>query len=210
MVAIPFSRGSSQPRDPTQVSCIAGRFFTVWATGETQELLYRTPKAWAIKEKDKLDLIKIEKFVLQRTPSKKCKDSSQNGRKYLNHVTDEGFVSRKTMYSYNSIIKRQVTQFKNEQRRASLVAQWLRIRLPVLEKWVQFLIQEDPPCCRATKPVYHNYWACAPEPGSCNYWAHVPQLLNPKSPRACAVQQEKPSLQWEACTSQLVISPYSP
>ena len=31
---IPFSRGSSQPRDRTQVSCIAGRFFTVWATRE--------------------------------------------------------------------------------------------------------------------------------------------------------------------------------
>ena len=27
-VAISFSRGSSQPRDLTQVSCIAGRFFT--------------------------------------------------------------------------------------------------------------------------------------------------------------------------------------
>ena len=27
-VAFPFSRGSSQPRDPTQVSCIAGRFFS--------------------------------------------------------------------------------------------------------------------------------------------------------------------------------------
>ena len=27
-VAIPFSRGSSQPRDRTQVSCIAGGFFT--------------------------------------------------------------------------------------------------------------------------------------------------------------------------------------
>ena len=31
-VAIPFSRGFSQPRDRTQVSCIAGRFFTIWAT----------------------------------------------------------------------------------------------------------------------------------------------------------------------------------
>ena len=27
-VAFPFSRGSSQPRDETQGSCIAGRFFT--------------------------------------------------------------------------------------------------------------------------------------------------------------------------------------
>ena len=31
-VAIPFSRGSSWPRDQTHVSCIAGRFFTIWAT----------------------------------------------------------------------------------------------------------------------------------------------------------------------------------
>jgi len=36
-VAVPFSRGSSQPRDPTQVSCIAGRLFTSWATREAQE-----------------------------------------------------------------------------------------------------------------------------------------------------------------------------
>jgi len=28
-VAIPFSRGTSQPRDQTLVSCIAGRSFTV-------------------------------------------------------------------------------------------------------------------------------------------------------------------------------------
>ena len=38
-VAIPFSRGSSQLRDWTQVSCIAGRFFTSWATREDQELI---------------------------------------------------------------------------------------------------------------------------------------------------------------------------
>ena len=33
-VAFPSFRGSSQPRDGTQVSCIAGRFFTSWATRE--------------------------------------------------------------------------------------------------------------------------------------------------------------------------------
>ena len=33
-VAFPFSRGSSQPRDQTQVSRIAGRFFTSSATRE--------------------------------------------------------------------------------------------------------------------------------------------------------------------------------
>ena len=31
------SRGSSQPRDQTQVSCTAGRFFNVWVTREVQQ-----------------------------------------------------------------------------------------------------------------------------------------------------------------------------
>ena len=34
-VAISFSRESSWPRDWTQVSCIAGRFFTIWAIGKS-------------------------------------------------------------------------------------------------------------------------------------------------------------------------------
>ena len=34
-VAIPFSRGSSQPRDWTQVFHIASGFFTIWAARET-------------------------------------------------------------------------------------------------------------------------------------------------------------------------------
>ena len=38
-IAIPFSRGSSQPRDQTQVSCIAGGFFTIWATREASVML---------------------------------------------------------------------------------------------------------------------------------------------------------------------------
>ena len=38
-VAFPFSRRSSQPRDQTQVSHIAGGFFTSWATREAQEYL---------------------------------------------------------------------------------------------------------------------------------------------------------------------------
>ena len=36
-VAISFSRGSSQPRDQTQASHVASRFFIIWATRETQE-----------------------------------------------------------------------------------------------------------------------------------------------------------------------------
>ena len=38
-VVISFSRGSSQPRDRTQVSCNAGRRFTIWAAREADEEL---------------------------------------------------------------------------------------------------------------------------------------------------------------------------
>ena len=48
-VAFPFSRGSFQPRDQTQVSCIAGRIFSSWATREAPILQIRTqewPEQW--------------------------------------------------------------------------------------------------------------------------------------------------------------------
>ena len=40
-VAIPFSRGSSWPRDRIHISCIAGRFFTIWATREASNILLK-------------------------------------------------------------------------------------------------------------------------------------------------------------------------
>ena len=39
----------------------------------------------------------------------------------------------------------------------SLVAQWLRIRLPVQGSRVRALVWEDPTCRGATKPMRHNY-----------------------------------------------------
>ena len=39
-VAFPFSMGSSQPKNWTQVSCIAGGFFSSWATWEAQIISY--------------------------------------------------------------------------------------------------------------------------------------------------------------------------
>ena len=73
-----------------------------------------------------------------------------------------------------------------------LVAQWLRIFLPMRETWVWSLVQEDPTCWGAAKMVFHSYWASAPDPGDCSYWAHMLQALKPAKPRACAPQEEKP------------------
>ena len=66
----------------------------------------------------------------------------------------------------------------------SLVAQWLRICLPMQGTQVWVLVREDPTCCGATKPVCHNYWG----------W--VPQLLKPArlEPELC----NKSPQQWEA------------
>ena len=44
-VAISFSRGSSQPRDRTRVSCIADRCFILWATREVPIPATAKPKA---------------------------------------------------------------------------------------------------------------------------------------------------------------------
>ena len=43
-VAFPFSKGSSQPRDRSQVSLIEDEFFTSCATGEAHEIGYMVIK----------------------------------------------------------------------------------------------------------------------------------------------------------------------
>ena len=70
----------------------------------------------------------------------------------------------------------------------SLVVQWLRICLPMQGTRVRSLVQEDPTCRGANKPVGHNYWACTLEPASHNYWAHV-TTIEARTPRAHAPQQ---------------------
>ena len=44
---------------------------------------------------------------------------------------------------------------------------------------VQTLIQEDPTCPGTAK--HHNYWACALEPRSRNYWTHGQNYCSPNA-----------------------------
>ena len=69
---------------------------------------------------------------------------------------------------------------------ASLVAQWLRICLPMQGTRVRALVWEDPTCHGAAGPVSHNYWACASG--------------------ACAPHQERPR-RWEACAPRWRVVP---
>ena len=75
------------------------------------------------------------------------------------------FVSSPLFFFGQSLIKQipdmsfhsTTMQFKKAIFGTSLVAQWLRIHLPMQGTWVQALVQEDPTCRGATKPMRHNY-----------------------------------------------------
>jgi len=47
--------------------------------------------------------------------------------------------------------------FKNKNIGTFLVVQWLTIRLKMQGSWFRSLVPEDPSCCGATKPAFHNY-----------------------------------------------------
>ena len=47
-------------------------------------------------------------------------------------------------------------KLKINKKGTSLVAQWIRIHLPMQGTWVRSLVQKDPTCHGATKPVSHS------------------------------------------------------
>ena len=69
---------------------------------------------------------------------------------------------------------------------ASLVAQWLGLRLPMQGTRVRALVWEKPTCRGAAGPVSHDCWACASG--------------------ACAPQQERPR-QWEVRAPRWGVAP---
>ena len=66
-VAYPFSSGSSQCGNRTSVSCIAGKFFTSWATRKTHNWNHdhSNPKTDLLQAKVKSIWLKILYFLLQ-------------------------------------------------------------------------------------------------------------------------------------------------
>ena len=87
------------------------------------------------------------------------------------------------------MVKSLIDSWKKEwMGRASLVAQWLRIHLPMQETRVRALVREDPTCRGATKPVHHNYWARALEPLSHSYWSPCSWSLCSTTREATAVR----------------------
>ena len=72
------------------------------------------------------------------------------------HWKDTGLLGI-TEYQFMALM----SWLKNLSPWASLVAQWLGVRLPVQGTRVRAPVWEDATCRGAARPVSHNYWACA-------------------------------------------------
>ena len=72
-VAMPSSRGSSWPRNWTPVSCIAGKFFTVWATREAQLVSLRVLKCETLTSYNRTTIDVCLKIPICRTQSRPTK-----------------------------------------------------------------------------------------------------------------------------------------
>ena len=79
-------------------------------------------------------------------------------RKLLELINEFGKVAGYKINAQKSLAFLYTNSERSEREiRASLVAQWLRICLPMQGKWVRALVWEVPTCRGATKPVSHNY-----------------------------------------------------
>ena len=81
------------------------------------------------------------------------------GRVILDRVVREG-LAEKVTFNLDLKVEKEIELCKELAKgrgRASLVAHWLRTHLPKQGTRVRALVWEDPTCCRATKPMGHNY-----------------------------------------------------
>ena len=112
-VAISFFRGSSRPRDWTQVSRIVGRCFTVWAT---REVLGYTQKKNII-QKDTGTPILFQHYLQQPRQGSNWNVHQQSNR------------YRCAIYIYNGIL---LSHKKNEI--MSFAATWMNIEMIILSE----------------------------------------------------------------------------
>ena len=110
-----------------------------------------SPTAKEIKAKiNKWDLIKHKNFCTAKETIDKTKRKAMEWEKiFANDMINKGLISK----IYKELIQLSI----KKKTRASLVAQWLRICLPMQGTWVRALVWEDPTCHGATRPVSHNY-----------------------------------------------------
>ena len=103
-VAYPFSRGSSQTRNWTGVYCIAGRFFTNWATRQAHEC-----ESWTIKKAEhwRIDAFELWCQWILLTVSWTARRSSQSILKEISlECSLEGLLMRRKFQYFGHLIRR--------------------------------------------------------------------------------------------------------
>ena len=116
----------------------------------------------------------VHTVTVQRCPSQQCWQEERNGNHLSVHQQGNGMNNRDFLEN-NEWDPQLLTRRDNHDVKhksiccmspfllfkrcvgASLVAQWLRICLPMQGTRVRALLWEDPTCRRATEPVHHNY-----------------------------------------------------
>ena len=120
-VAFPFSRGSSQPRDRTRVSCFAGGFFTSWAIREAlkakvAEANY-SPVLWLASLKRASDTGEFSSFLLhtytpyhtRRDPGHCCVwDNACAFVAFVKQTPSMAAPRQQNTHSFNTFLKWQV------------------------------------------------------------------------------------------------------
>ena len=94
-VAISFSRGSSQPGDWTQISCIAGRCFNLWATREAHQQIKDAANSSDMSQSESLGFTR--KWEVKDEWSQGVKEESEEGGKFQKTmrkgINDKGGVN---------------------------------------------------------------------------------------------------------------------
>ena len=129
----------------------------------------------------KLDNTKVEKFLKTHKLPKLTQEEREN---FNSAITKIDSVIKNFSANILDQIVSWVSPTKHLKKNywASLMAQWLRICLPMQGTRVPALVWEDPTCHGPTGPVSHNYWACASG--------------------ACAPQQEARTPRWRVAPTR--------
>ena len=112
--------------------------------------------------------------------SKEETDTQKNRRNWPK-ATNDIIIALSLWFSRSSPEKDTSTFLLKIKKRASLVAQWLRVCLPMQETRVRALVWEGPTCRGATGPVSNSCWACAS--GACAPQRERPQWWEARAPR---------------------------
>ena len=107
-------------------------------------------------------LLQTKKFLVSNWGNKQNEEDNKDG--ILPTLSSGGWAHEEKCWGPGKVAEEKV---KERSWRTSLAGQWLRIHLPMQKTRVPSLVQEGkiPQCCRATKPMCHNYWSqCAQRP----------------------------------------------